>query len=41
MVAKGELDPYIDRVLPLEQASEGLAQIRDRKVIGKIIVDPT
>ena len=41
MVAKGELDPYIDSVLPLEQASEGLAQIRDRKVIGKIIVDPT
>ena len=41
MVAKGELDPYINRVLPLEQASEGLAQIRDRKVIGKIIVDPT
>ena len=41
MVAKGELDPYIDRVLPLEQALKGLAQIRDRKVIGKIIVDPT
>ena len=41
MVAKGELDPYIDSVLPLEQAAEGLAQIKDRKVIGKIIVDPT
>lgn len=41
MVAKGELDPYIDSVLPLEQAAKGLAQIRDRQVIGKIIVDPT
>ena len=41
MVAQGELDPYIDSVLPLEQAAKGLAHIRDRQVIGKIIVDPT
>ena len=41
MVARKELDPYIDSVLPLEQAARGLAQIRDRLVIGKIVVDPT
>ena len=41
LVSQKKIDPVIDRVLPLEQAVEGLALIRDRKVIGKIIVDPT
>lgn len=39
-VAAGRLDPVIDRVLPLEQAVEGLALIRDRAVIGKVVVTP-
>jgi NADPH:quinone reductase-like Zn-dependent oxidoreductase len=40
LVAEGKLDPTIDRVLPLDQAAEGLALIRDRAVLGKIVVTP-
>jgi len=40
LVAEGQLDPVIDRVLPLEQAAEGLALIRDRAVLGKVVVAP-
>jgi len=40
MIARGEIDPLIDRVLPLEQAAEGLRLIRDREVLGKVIVTP-
>lgn len=40
LVAEGKIDPIIDRVLPLEQAAEGLALIRDREVLGKVIVTP-
>jgi hypothetical protein len=34
MVAKG------DKVLPLEQAVEGLRLIQDREAIGKVVVTP-
>jgi len=37
MIARGEIDPLIDRVLPLEQAAEGLRLIRDREVLGKVL----
>ena len=40
MIQAGELKPVIDKVLPLEQAAEGLRMIRDREVMGKIIVTP-
>jgi NADPH:quinone reductase-like Zn-dependent oxidoreductase len=40
MVQKGEIRPLIDRVLPLERAAEGLRLIRDREVIGKVVVTP-
>jgi alcohol dehydrogenase len=40
MVADGRVDPLIDRAVPLEQAAEGLALIRDREVLGKVIVNP-
>lgn len=40
LVAEGRLEPVIDRVLPLEQAAEGLALIRDRAVLGKVVVAP-
>lgn len=40
LVDRGEIAPLIDRVVPLEEAAEGLAAIRDRKVIGKIVVAP-
>jgi alcohol dehydrogenase len=41
MVANGQITPLIDRVLPLEQAAEGLRLIRDREVLGKVIVNPS
>ncbi|CAM3632572.1 SDR family NAD(P)-dependent oxidoreductase [Bordetella sputigena] len=40
MVAEGTVDPLIDRAVPLEKAAEGLALIRDREVLGKVIVNP-
>jgi len=40
LVADGELDPRIDRVLPLEQIAEGHAAIEDRDVIGKVVIRP-
>jgi len=40
MIQAGEFKPVIDKVLPLEQAAEGLKAIRDRAVMGKIIVTP-
>jgi len=40
LVSSRRIEPVIDRVVPLEGAVEGLAAIRDRKVIGKIVVTP-
>lgn len=40
LIAEGRIDPLIDRVLPLEDAAEGLRLIRDREVLGKVIVTP-
>ena len=40
MIQAGQMKPVIDSVLPLEKAAEGLALIRDRKVMGKVIVTP-
>lgn len=40
LIADGKIDPLIDRVLPLEQAAEGLALIRDREVLGKVVITP-
>src|SRR5882672_161788 len=40
MIARGRIKPLIDRVLPLEQAREGLRLIQDREVIGKVVVTP-
>ena len=39
-IERGELTPAIDRVLSLEQAAEGLRLIRDREVLGKVVVNP-
>lgn len=41
LVAEGRITPAIDRVLPLERAAEGLALIRDRAVLGKVVITPT
>jgi alcohol dehydrogenase len=40
MIQAGALKPVVDKVLPLEQAAEGLRLIRDREVMGKIVVTP-
>jgi NADPH:quinone reductase-like Zn-dependent oxidoreductase len=40
MIQAGTLKPVIDKVLPLDEAAEGLRMIRDREVMGKIIVAP-
>jgi NADPH:quinone reductase-like Zn-dependent oxidoreductase len=40
LIAYGKMKPVIDKVLPLDQAAEGLRLIQDREVIGKIVVVP-
>ncbi len=40
LIAAGKIDPLIDRAVPLDQAVDGLAQIRDRTVLGKVVVTP-
>ncbi len=40
LIAEGKLKPVIDKVLPLEQAAEGLRLIQDREVIGKVVITP-
>ena len=40
LIAAGKIKPMIDKVLPLEQAREGLRLIADREVIGKVVVTP-
>ena len=40
MIETGRMRPVIDKVLPLEEAAEGVRLIEDREVFGKIIVRP-
>jgi alcohol dehydrogenase len=40
LISQGEMKPVIDKVLPLDQAREGLRLIQDRQVIGKVVVTP-
>ena len=40
MISRGEIRPVVDKVLPLEEAPQGLCLIRDRAVIGKVVVTP-
>ncbi len=40
LIADGKMKPVIDKVLPLDQAIEGLRLVRDREVIGKVVVTP-
>src|SRR4029077_843231 len=40
LIQEGKMKPVIDKVLPLEQAAEGLRLIQDREVIGKVVVTP-
>ena len=40
LIAARRLSPVIDKVLPLEEAREGLRLIESREVIGKVVVVP-
>jgi alcohol dehydrogenase len=40
LIQDGKIRPVVDKVLPLDQAAEGLRLIRDREVIGKVVVVP-
>jgi alcohol dehydrogenase len=40
LIQQGRVKPVIDKVLPLAEAREGLRLIRDREVIGKVVVAP-
>jgi NADPH:quinone reductase-like Zn-dependent oxidoreductase len=40
LINAGKMKPVIDKVLPLDQAREGLRLIQDREVIGKVVVTP-
>src|SRR4051795_3234107 len=40
LIQQGRIKPVIDKVLPLQQAAEGLRLIQDREVIGKVVVTP-
>ena len=38
--ADGKLKPTIDRIFPLSQLTDAFAALRDRKVLGKVVVVP-
>jgi alcohol dehydrogenase len=40
LVQDGRLRPEIDRVLPLEEAGEGMRLLEEREVIGKVVIAP-
>ena len=40
MIQAGQMKPVIDKVLPFDEAREGLRLIRDREVMGKVVVAP-
>src|SRR6201985_242944 len=40
LIGDGRMKPVIDKVLPLDEAREGLRLIRDREVVGKVVVAP-
>ncbi|ROR73092.1 quinone oxidoreductase family protein [Bogoriella caseilytica] len=40
MCAAGEIDPPVSHVLPLSESIEGLRKVRDREVLGKIVIEP-
>ena len=40
LIQQRKIQPVIDKVLPLEQAREGLRLIQDREIFGKVVVTP-
>jgi NADPH:quinone reductase-like Zn-dependent oxidoreductase len=40
LIQQGKIRPVVDKVLPLDQAAEGLRLIQDREIFGKVVVTP-
>jgi NADPH:quinone reductase-like Zn-dependent oxidoreductase len=40
LIQAGTIKPVVDKVLPLKDAAEGLRLIRDREVLGKVVITP-
>jgi NADPH:quinone reductase-like Zn-dependent oxidoreductase len=40
MATKGTIRPYVHASFPLDKAAEAMCQLRDRQVIGKVVVTP-
>ena len=40
LIAEKKLKPVVDKVLPLDQAIEGLRLIENREVLGKVVITP-
>jgi len=40
LIKEGKIKPVVDKVLPLEEAAEGLRLIQDREIFGKVVVTP-
>jgi alcohol dehydrogenase len=40
LIEQGKIAPVIDKVLPLDEAREGLRLIQDREIFGKVVVTP-
>ena len=40
LIQEGKMKPAIDKVVPLDQAIRGLRLLRDREIIGKVVVEP-
>lgn len=40
LIQQGRIRPVIDKVLPIEQAREGLRLIQNREIFGKVVVTP-
>lgn len=40
LIRDGRLRPVIDRVLPLEDATEGMRLLEERRVFGKVVIAP-
>ncbi|MBB3974211.1 alcohol dehydrogenase [Hansschlegelia beijingensis] len=40
LIAEGKIKPVVDKILPLDQAIEGLRLIEQREVMGKVVITP-
>jgi NADPH:quinone reductase-like Zn-dependent oxidoreductase len=38
MIASGELNPIIDRVVPMSEIASAMRDLHERKVIGKVVL---